>query len=123
MPADLVPEGMAASGEHEEEWVEISVAVELEPWPSHYWFLFWREGDLEWPDGFDEPVLDGRRLIFNAPEGELQGAWDAVKARVTLANELHREQFPRGEEDADRGDDTLYAALRERAQRRIDELR
>ena len=54
------------------------------------------EEDIHWPDRFDEPVLDGRRLIFSAPEDELQQAWDAVKARVAATNLAYREHFRRG---------------------------
>lgn len=60
---------------------------------------------LHWPRGLDEPVLDGRRLIFSAPELELQEAWDAVKARVAATNLAYREQFPPGEQEADRRGD------------------
>jgi hypothetical protein len=121
-PEPLAP-GMPASGEHEEEWVDIVVGVELQPWPDRNWLLFSQEGDLEWPDRLDEPALDGRRLIFEAPEADLQQAWDAVKARVAAANEIYREEFPPGEQEADRrGDPEMYAQLRERAQRRVDEL-
>jgi hypothetical protein len=122
MPEPPLP-GMPASGDHEEEWVEISVAVELEPWPDRNWLLFWQEAELDWPKRFDEPVLDGRRLIFEAPEGELQQAWDAVRARVAEANEMYREEFPPGEQEADRrGDSEMYAQLRKAAQQRVDEL-
>jgi hypothetical protein len=66
----LPPEpGMEASGEIEEEWVDIVVAVELEPWPDRNWLLFWQEGDLEWPERLGEPMLDGRRLIRGARGG------------------------------------------------------
>lgn len=121
----LPPEpGMEASGEIEEEWVDIVVAVELEPWPDRNWLLFWQEGDLEWPERLGEPMLDGRRLIFEAPEADLQQAWDAVKARVAAANEMYREEFASGEQEADRrGDADMYAQLRERAQQRVDQLR
>ncbi len=85
-----VSTGTPASGEHEEEWIEIEVAVDLQPWPNHNWLLFWQEADLEWPERFDEPVLDGRRLIFSARDDELQDAWDAVKIRVEKANMMYR---------------------------------
>ena len=124
MPEPPLP-GMPATGDHEEEWIEIDVAVELQPWPDRNWLTFWQEEDLHWPRGLDEPVLDGRRLIFSAPEADLQQAWDAVKARVAATNAMYREEFelPPGEQEADRrGNSNLYAQLRELAQRRIDEL-
>jgi len=52
--------GIPASGEHSEESIGIDVAVELHPWPDHDWLLYWQEADLEWPERFDEPLLDGR---------------------------------------------------------------
>jgi hypothetical protein len=37
---------------------------------------------------------------------------------------MYREEFPSGEQDADRrGDPDMYAQLRERAQQRVDQLR
>jgi hypothetical protein len=122
MPEPPLP-GMPATGDHEEEWIEIDVAVELQPWPDRNWLTFWQEEDLHWPRGLDEPVLDGRRLIFSAPELELQQAWDAVKARVAATNLAYREQFPPGEQEADRrGDPEVYTQLRELATQRVDEL-
>jgi hypothetical protein len=121
-PEPLGP-GMEASGEHHEEWVDIDVAVELQPWPDRYWLLLWQEEAFDWPTRLEEPLLDGRSLIFSAPEDELQQAWDAVKARVAATNLAYREQFPRGEQEADRcGDPEMYAQLRELATRRVDEL-
>jgi hypothetical protein len=101
MPESLAP-GMPASGEHEEAWIEIDVAVELHPWPNRDWLLFWQEEEFDWPKHFDEPLLDGRRLVFSAPEEDLERAGNAVKARVKATNEAYGEQFPQGEDEADR---------------------
>ncbi len=92
MRPELAPPGMEASGEIHEEWVDIEVAIELQPWPDRNWLLFWQEGDLGWPDGFDEPVLDGRRLIFEAPEDELQ----AGLGRRQSASRAGERDVPRG---------------------------
>jgi hypothetical protein len=116
--------GMPASGEHSEEWIEIDVAVELQPWPDHDWLLFWQEADLEWPERFDEPLLDGRRLIFSAAEDELEDAWEAVKARVESANVMDREHHegrPEGHE-SDPAEQESLRRLREIAQRRVAKL-
>jgi hypothetical protein len=113
-----------ASGEHSEEWIQIDVAVELDPWPNHEWLLYWQEGDLEWPERFDEPLLDGQRLIFGAPEDNLRDAWEPVKARVESANLMYREDhqgLPEGDEP-DPDELESLRRLREAAQRRIDEL-
>jgi hypothetical protein len=81
------------------------------------------EETFGWPTRFEEPLLDGRKLTFSAPELELQQAWDAVKARVAATNLAYREQFPPGEQEADRrGDPEVYAQLRELATQRVDEL-
>lgn len=111
---------MPASGEYHKEWIDVVVGVELDPWPDRDWLTFWRDEDLDRPDWFKEPVLDGRKLIFEAPEKALQAAWDAVKARVAATNRAYREFS--ADEDADRGDPKMLAPLREAAQRRIDEL-
>jgi hypothetical protein len=124
MPSELAPPGMEASGEDAEEWIDIDVAVELQPWPDHSWLLFWQEADLEWPERFGEPVLDGRRLIFSAREDELQDAWEALKARVESANLMYREDRAGLPEDYEPDPETQEALrrLREVAQRCIDEL-
>jgi hypothetical protein len=115
---------VTGSGEHQEEWIEIDVAVELHPWPNRDWLLWWQEGDLEWPEGLDEPVLDGRRLIFSAPAHELQEAWEAVKVRVDSANDLYREDQSHLSDDhePDPAEQESLNRLRAIAQRRIDEL-
>jgi hypothetical protein len=116
--------GIPAPGEHSEEWIEIDVAVELHPWPDHDWLLYWQEADLEWPERFDEPLLDGRRLILSAQEDELEEAWEALKARVESANLMyreHREGLPEGDE-SDPAEEESLRRLREIAQRRVDEL-
>ena len=85
--------------------------------------MLWQEEAFDWPTRFEEPLLDGRKLVFSAPELELQQAWDAVKARVAATNLAYREQFPPGEQEADRrGDPEMYGQLRELATRRVDEL-
>jgi hypothetical protein len=115
---------MPTSGEEHEEWVEIEVSVELEPRPDRYWLLFWQDEDLSWPERLEEPVLDGETLRFSAPEEELQKAWDAVKLRVAATNEAYAEHRSEGGRRPDdrHGASRLYTELRERAQRRVDEL-
>jgi hypothetical protein len=122
-PDPLAP-GLPASGEHEEEWVDIVVGVELQPWPDRTWLTFWQEEDFHWPDRFDLPVLDGRKLIFEARENELEEAWAAVKARVEATNQLYREEFttPKREPDSDPAEQESLARLREAVQTRIDAL-
>jgi hypothetical protein len=114
---------MEESDEHQEEWIEIIVGVELQPWPDSTWLTFWREEDLQWPKHLEEPLLDGRKLIFTAPENNLEEAWSAVKARVEGANRLYREEYPPEEKHApDAEEQEALARLREAAQRRIDAL-
>jgi hypothetical protein len=118
-----LPPGWPASGELHKEWLDIEVYVELEPRPDRRWLLLWQEEEFDWPDGPEEPLIDGETLHFKASEEELQGAWKAIKARVAATNALHRGEFPPGEDEAERrGDPELYAKLREGAQRRVDEL-
>jgi hypothetical protein len=114
--------GMAESGEHQEEWVDIIVGVELRPWPYRNWLTFWQEEELSWPDHLDAPRLDGRKLIFEAREDELEEAWAAVKARVEAANRLYREHFSPLDEPTSHQDEGPLTRLRESAQRRIDAL-
>jgi hypothetical protein len=90
------PPGMAPSGAEEDEWVEIEVAAELEPRPDRYWLVFWQEDDLDWPEPFEEPLLDGETLRFTAPEDKLQAAWEAVKRRVAAANDAYAEHLSEG---------------------------
>jgi hypothetical protein len=118
------PPGMPASGEYQRDWIDVVVGVELEPWPDHDWLTFWQEEDLDWPERFEEPVLDGRRLIFSARDDELQDAWDAVKIRVEKANMMYRgdrEDLPE-DDDSQLAEQESLRRLREAAQRRIDEL-
>jgi hypothetical protein len=119
-------DGEMSSGEEHEEWVDITVAVELQPWPDRHWLAFWQEMDLEWPEHLEAPTLDGRRLIFEAREQELEEAWAAVKARVEATNRLYREEFdsiPQGDEPEMRGaEPEPLARLREAAKRRVDAL-
>jgi hypothetical protein len=111
------------SGESQEEWIEIVVGVELQPWPDGTWLTFWREEDLEWPEHFEEPMLDGRKLIFTASEDQLEEAWAALKARVESTNRLYAEHHSLDEEEAPhRAEREALARLRESAQRRIDAL-
>jgi len=114
-----------SSWEHEASWFEISVEVELDPPPDWDWLTYWAEGDLEWPGAFDDPMINGSKLLFTAPENQLQQAWDAVKARVALANELAAEDdaVPELDPASHPGEIEAMAELRERAQRRIDGLR
>jgi hypothetical protein len=117
------PPGMSASGGEEEEWVEIEVAAELEPRPDRFWLLFWQDEDLHWPAELQEPVLDGETLRFSAAEEKLQEAWDAVKTRVAATNAAYTEHLSEGgRKPDDHSASRLYAELRERAQRRVDEL-
>ena len=120
------PKGGVSSGGHEEEWVEVTVGVELQPWPDRHWLAFWQEADLDWPDRLETPVLDGRKLIFDAREEELEEAWAAVKARVDAANRMYREEFAMfaqaDEEEPHPAEPEAFARLRERVQRRIDAL-
>jgi hypothetical protein len=115
--------GNSTAGEDKEEWIAIGVAVELDPWPDRDWLTFWQEEDLDWPDRFEEPMLDGRKLMFEASEEELQAAWDAVKARVAATNRASREHHSLDEGDKpDVAEQESLARLRELAQRRIDAL-
>jgi hypothetical protein len=116
------PPGMAPSGAEDDEWVEIEVAAELEPRPDRYWLVFWQEDDLDWPEPFEEPLLDGETLRFTAPEDKLQAAWEAVKRRVAAANDSLRGAPLRGWSETRCPASRLYAELRERAQRRVDGL-
>lgn len=114
---------MGDSGEHHEEWVDIIVGVELQPWPDRNWLTFWQEEDLSWPDHLDAPRLDGRKLIFEAPENELEEAWAAVKARVESTNRAYGEfSTDQHEPDSHPAERESLARLREAAQRRIDAL-
>jgi hypothetical protein len=116
--------GMPATGEHEEEWVDIVVGVELQPWPDRNWLTFWQDEDLSWPDHLDAPRLDGRKLIFEAREGELEQAWAAVKTRVEATNRAYREHFSPDDDEVESNpaERESLARLREAAQRRIDAL-
>jgi hypothetical protein len=115
--------GMPALEETQEEWIEIVVGVELQHWPDGTWLTFWREEDVEWPERFDEPMLDGRKLIFTASEDQLEEAWAALKARVEATNRLYAEHHSLDEEeDPSRAEREALARLRESAQRRIDAL-
>jgi hypothetical protein len=115
------PPGMPASGEYQREWLDIGVYVALEPRPDRSWLLLWQEEEFDSPDGPLEPLIDGGTLYFSAPEEELQAVWEAIKARVAATNALYRgECFP-DEDEAERHG-ALDANLRERAQRRVDEL-
>jgi hypothetical protein len=122
-PEPLGP-GVGASGEYEEEWVDIVVGVVLQPWPDRDWLAFWQEEGIHWPDRFEEPVLDGRKLVFEAREDELEGAWAAVKARVEATNRAYREEFSTAEHDPDPDPvvQKSLARLRAAAQKRVDSL-
>jgi hypothetical protein len=125
---ELGPGGTEESSDvYEEEWVDITVAVELQPWPDRDWLLSWQEEDLGWPDHLDPPLLDGRKLIFEAREQELEEAWAAVKTRVDATNRAYREDAfvpfaPTDEHEPDAAAQESLARLREAAQRRIDAL-
>lgn len=120
------PNGDVSSGGHDEEWVEITVGVELQPWPDRNWLAFWQEEELGWPDHLEKPLLDGRRLIFETREDELEEAWAAVKARVDAANRMYREEFASflslDEHESHGAEPESLSRLREAAQRRIDAL-
>jgi len=113
------------SWDDEASWVEISAEAELDPPPDWDWLTYWAEGDLEWPKGFDEPIVSGSKLRFTAPEDQLQQAWDAIKARVALTNELAAEDDAVPELDPASHPEEIeaMAKLRKRAQRRIEGLR
>ena len=121
---EIAPNGTESSEEYEEEWIDITVAVELQPRPDRDWLVFWQEEDLGWPDHLSPPLLDGETLIFEAREQELEKAWAAVKARVDATNRAYREEralVPDGYEP-DAAEQESLARLREAAQRRIDAL-
>jgi hypothetical protein len=67
------------------------VGVELQPWPDLNWLTFWREEDWGWPEHLEEPLLDGRKLVFGAPTAKLEEAWSAVKTRVEATNRAYSE--------------------------------
>ena len=121
---EIAPDGTESSEEYEEECVDITVAVELQPRPDRNWLVFWQEEELGWPGHLSPPLLDGETLIFEAREQELEEAWAAVKARVDAANRAYREErglVPDGYEP-DAAEQESLARLREAAQRRIDAL-
>ena len=51
------------SWDDEASWVEILAEAELDPPPDWDWLTYWAEGDLEWPKGFDEPIVSGSKLV------------------------------------------------------------
>ena len=114
--------GMEASGEAEEDWVEISAEVELQPWPDRGWLKLWYGEDSNWPEHLSPPLLDGRMLVFGAPEDELEEAWAAVKARVETTNLLSAESTTEEESDSESAEFESHARLREAAQRRVSAL-
>jgi hypothetical protein len=115
--------GMEESGEDQEEWVEIVVGVEFQPWPDSNWLAFWQEEDLHWPEHLDPPLLDGRKLIFSAPENKLEEAWAGVKARVEATNRAYREFSSDSDDPTSHPEEQeSLARVREAAQRRIDAL-
>ena len=122
---ELGPDGTDESlVDYEEELVDITVAVDLQPRPDRNWLAFWQDEDMSWPDHLDPPLLDGGTLIFEAREQELEEAWAAVKARVEETNRAYREEralVPDGYEPDAAAQESL-ARLREAAQRRIDAL-
>jgi hypothetical protein len=122
LPESPAP-GVPAVGEDEEEWIEIEVEVELLPWPDRNWLGNWY-GGAEWPERFSEPLLDGRMLVFEAREEELEQVWAAVKARVEQTNRLYAEDAwrPEGEDEPEPVESESHKRLREAAQRRVDAL-
>jgi hypothetical protein len=46
---------------------------------------------LGWPEHLEEPLLDGRKLVFRAPAAKLEEAWSAVKTRVEATNRAYSE--------------------------------
>jgi hypothetical protein len=123
---EIAPGGWEQSLDaYSEEWIDITVAVELQPRPDRDWLVFWEEEEeLGWPDHLSPPLLDGETLIFGAREQELEEAWAAVKACVDATNRAYREAralVPDGYEPDAAAQESL-ARLREAAQRRIDAL-
>jgi hypothetical protein len=114
--------GMETLGEQEEEWVDIVVGVELQPWPDRVWLTLWNAEDRTWPEHLTPPLLDGRMLVFEAREDELEGAWAAVKARVEKTNRVYREEYSLPEHEPDAAEQESLTRLREIGQRRVDAL-
>jgi hypothetical protein len=118
--------GRESSGGWHEEWVGVTVAVELQPGPDQDWLVLWRDGEMNWPRHLEEPILEGRKLIFQAREDELEEAWAAVKARVEATNRACRAEFPafakRREPDSHGAEQRSYAHLRETLERRVQAL-
>ena len=119
---DPASSGLEASGEDEDEWVDISVEVELQPWPNRGWLRCWYDSERRWPEHLMPILLDGRMLVFEAREEELEEAWAAVKARVEETNRAYREEYSLAEDEPDAAEQEPLQRLREIAQRRIDAL-
>jgi hypothetical protein len=114
------------SGGTHEEYVWVTVAVELQPWPDRNWLVFWQDEEMDWSRHFEEPILDGRKLFLDVQEDKLEEAWNALKARVEATNRAYREEylvFAQSNEPESHGvEDEEYARLRETLERRIQAL-
>jgi hypothetical protein len=123
---ERAPGGKESSGEWQDEWVEVTVAVELQPWPDRSWLVYWQDEEMDWSRHFEEPILDGRKLFLEVREDKLEEAWAALKARVAATNRAYRDEYLVFAESDDReshgAKDEEYARLRETLERRIHAL-
>ena len=105
-------------------WAKVVVAVKLQPWPDRSWLILWKDEAVEmpWPDHLEEPMLDGRKLFFEAREDELEDAWAAVKARVETTNRTYRDEYLAFQMDEPEVQDAEPDPLREAMERRVDAL-
>jgi hypothetical protein len=99
----------------------------LQPWPDRTWLVFWEDEERDWPSHLREPMLDGRKLYFDAREEELEEAWVALKARAAARNRAYREEYlafaQRDEPESHGPEEESCARLRDTLERRLEALK